>query len=67
VIKYHDQKQLGKEMVHYYYLALSGDCLFLKDVWAGTQDRNLEAETKAEVMEKYCLLACSSWLAQPVF
>jgi hypothetical protein len=29
--------------------------------------RNLEAGADAEVMEGCCLLACSSWLAQPVF
>jgi hypothetical protein len=31
------------------------------------QGSNLEAGADAEAMENYCLLACSSWLAQPVF
>jgi hypothetical protein len=31
------------------------------------QCRNLEAGAAAEAMEGYCLLACSSWLAQPAF
>lgn len=29
--------------------------------------RNLKTEADAEAMEEYCLLACSPWLAQPVF
>ena len=30
-------------------------------------DRNLEAGADTEAMEECCLLACSPWLAQPVF
>ena len=30
------------------------------------QSRNLEAGADAETMKECCLLACSSWLAQPV-
>ena len=32
-----------------------------------TQGRNLEAGDDAEATEECCLLACSSWLAQPAF
>jgi hypothetical protein len=32
-----------------------------------TQGRDLEAGADAEAMEGCCLLACSSWLAQPAF
>ena len=32
-----------------------------------TQGRNLEAGADAEAVEGCCLLACSSWLAQPPF
>jgi hypothetical protein len=31
------------------------------------QGRNLEAGADAETTEECCLVACSSWLAQPVF
>lgn len=31
------------------------------------QGRNLKAGADAELMEEHCLLACSPWLAQPVF
>jgi hypothetical protein len=31
------------------------------------QDRNLEAGSDAEAMEECCLVACSTWLAQPAF
>ena len=31
------------------------------------QGQNLEVGTDAEAMEGRCLLACSLWLAQPVF
>ena len=33
----------------------------------GNQRGDLEAETEAKLMEGYCFLACSSWLAQPTF
>jgi hypothetical protein len=31
------------------------------------QGRNLEAGSDAKTMERYCLLACFSWLVQPAF
>ena len=31
------------------------------------EGRNLEAGADVETMEGCCILACSSWLAQPVF
>jgi hypothetical protein len=31
------------------------------------QYRNLKAEADAETIEVCCLLACSSWIAQPAF
>lgn len=34
---------------------------------AGTQRKNLEVGTGAEVMEELCLLTCSTWLAQSTF
>jgi hypothetical protein len=34
---------------------------------AGIQGSNLEAQTDAEAVEEFCLLACSSLLAQSVF
>jgi len=37
------------------------------EVRAGAQGKNLEAGTDAETREECCLLACSSWLAQPAF
>lgn len=39
----------------------------MKKVKAGIHGRDLDIETEAEVMEEYCLLAYSSWLAQCVF
>jgi hypothetical protein len=37
----------------------------LREIRAGTQDRQLEAGIKA--MEGCCLLVCSSWIARPDF
>ena len=39
----------------------------LREVRAGTQDRNLEAGTEAETMEEHCLLVCSARLSQIYF
>ena len=39
----------------------------LSEVKAGTQGRNLEAETEAETTEEHCLVACFFWLAHPAF
>lgn len=35
----------------------------LREARAGPQGRNLEAGTEAEGLEKFCLLACSPWIA----
>ena len=39
----------------------------LQSILWGSQDRKVEAGTDAEALDKCCLLACSSRLAQPVF
>ena len=44
-MKHHDQKQVGEERV---YLAYASTLEFITK---GSQDRNLEAEADAEVME----------------
>jgi hypothetical protein len=41
-------------------LHLIGCDPLLREVRAGTQDRNLEAGTEAEATEEHCLLACSA-------
>jgi hypothetical protein len=46
------------------YLAFASiSLLIIKGSWG----RNQEAGANAEIMEGCCLLACSSWLAQPAF
>jgi hypothetical protein len=45
------------------FIQFSNYCTSLKEVMAGTQGWNLEAGTEAEIIDKCCLLACSSWLA----
>jgi hypothetical protein len=50
------------EKALFHLTAYSSSC---RESRAGTQYRNLEAETQAE--EEHCLLACSSFLAQPTF
>lgn len=57
MIKHHDQRQVGEKS---FYFILH----FFKSI---TEDRNLETVTEAETMEKHCWLACSRWLALPVF
>ena len=67
VMKHHNQKAIygGKDLfvlyfqVTIYHQRKSGQEL--------KQDWNLEAGAYAEAMEGHCLLACSSWLAQPAF
>ena len=61
MIKLHNQEQLDEERVD---LALTSQPQY---TMKGSQDRSVEAGTEAEAMEKHCLLACSPWLAQPVF
>jgi hypothetical protein len=43
VIKYHDQKQLGKERI-YFILELPGHGSSMSEVMASTQSRNLKQE-----------------------
>ena len=52
--------KLGEERVYLAYRS-SGEAK------AGSQGRNLEAGTRADTMKECCLLACSLWLAKPVF
>jgi hypothetical protein len=55
VIKHHGQKQLEEEKVCSIF-KFSGYIRLLKEVRAGTQEKNLEAETETEVsyLEFYC-------------
>jgi hypothetical protein len=55
------KKQVGEDRV---YLAHTSTLLFITK---GSQRRNLEAGVAAEAMKGYCLVAYSSWLAQPAF
>jgi hypothetical protein len=58
------KKQVGEERV---YSAYTSILLFItKEVRTGTQ-AGQEAGTDAEIMEGWCLLAWSLWLAQPAF
>lgn len=62
MMKHPDQKQLEEERVSlglHFSIRKSGQEL--------KQGRNLKAGTDVEAMEECCLLACSSWLAQPAF
>jgi len=59
--KHHDQKLPGEEKVYFSY------CLSLREVRAGTQDRDPEAGTEAETTQQHCLLTCSPWLTQFAF
>lgn len=64
---HHDQKQVGEEracvlfglcfhiVIHYWRESRKE----LKEGW------NLEAGADAKAMERWCLLTCSPWLAQP--
>lgn len=58
----------GKGPTKKVYLAYTSISLFIME---GSQDRiqgrHPEAGADAEAMEGCCLLACSSWFAQPVF
>lgn len=56
--RHHDQKQLEEDRVYF--------CLLLQFIMRGSWGRNSMQE-HAEAMEESCLLACSLWLAQPVF
>lgn len=62
MIKHHAQKQCGKKII-YFTLQLSGHTPSPKEASAGTQGRNLDAETEAEAKGGCCLQACSPWVA----
>lgn len=57
VIKHHDLKQL-REKRRYIILTLPVHP-------PRNSRREMEEETDEEAMEKWCFLACSSWLVQP--
>ena len=59
---HHTQKQLVEEGPH--SIAYNST---LQPITEGSQGRNPEAGADAEAMEECCLLAFSSWLAQPAF
>ena len=61
VINHHDQKYLWRKGFLSVYTSRQ------QYITEESQGRNLEAGADAEAMEEHCLLACSSWLAQPVF
>jgi hypothetical protein len=64
-MSHHEQSNFGKKgfigfffsTITVHYLRKSGQ----------EPNRNLETGADAEAMEKCCLLACSTWLAQPAF
>lgn len=58
-IKHEDQKRLGKERI-YFKLTVPHDSPSSDEVRTGSEGRSLKAQTKAEAMEEFCLLACSS-------
>ena len=68
VTKPYDQKEVEKERVcmtfTYFQIVVPH---LRKPGQELKQSCNLEAGADAEVMEECCLLACSSWLAQPAF
>lgn len=59
--KHHDQtnKQKTWWIKGLFDLHIPGNCLSLKNVRLGTQDRNLNAGTEAETVEECCFLAFS--------
>jgi hypothetical protein len=59
-MKHHDRRNLEENRVYWMY---DSTVLFIE----ARQGRNLEAGVDAEAIEKGCLLACSSWLAQSLF
>ena len=58
--KNHDQKELGEETYRF-------DLKVMGKAKAGTQGRKLEAGTRVETVEKFCLLASSQRLAKSTF
>ena len=60
-VKHHKQRNSGRK--GFIWLTLLNHFSLLKEIRAGTW----EAGADAQVMEGCCLLACSSWLAQPAF
>ena len=67
VTKYHDQKaSWGRKGLFNLYLQIIGHH-WRKSGQEVKLGRNLEAGADLEAFEGCCLLACSSWLAQPTF
>jgi hypothetical protein len=62
VMKHHEQKQLGEEMVYLAYTSIGNAHYRRKSGQELKQGRNLDAGDDAEAMEKCCLLTYSSWL-----
>jgi hypothetical protein len=67
VMKHHDQKQPGLGRKGFVWLTYSESENPLREVNELNPGRNLEIGTDAEAVEGCCLVACSSWLAQPDF
>ena len=65
VMKYHDQSNLMCGGGGFILLVVPYNSSPSKAVHYQGQD--LGAGAEAEAMEGYCLLACSSWFAQPAF
>lgn len=61
LMKHHDQKRLGKEMVDFAHTPIS------QLVTEGGQGRNLEEADDTEAKEEYAKLACFSRLVHPIF
>lgn len=62
-MKHHDQKQVGEERAYSVYVST----LYSKIRIETQTGQKPEAGGDAEAMEGCCLLACSSWVAQPAF
>jgi hypothetical protein len=58
VMKHHGQEQLEEERVYFTYTSTSPSIIHRS--WGRNSGRNLEAGTKSEAMEEFCLLACSA-------
>lgn len=63
MITHPDQKLPVKEFISAY----KSPVMLLREVRKGIQGTNCEAEAEAKATEKWCLLACSSQLAQLPF
>lgn len=65
-LSYHDQNQHGEEEICF-TLTLLQHSPSSKEAMVRTQDQNLGSGTKSETTGECCLLACSPWLALPIF